>query len=149
MSALGKSTSPITSGASRGVDDDKIVGGDGAQAHSVSGIGLLGPVPVVAGAMQKASFVQALANRREIDVAELFVRRDGQLERGAFQMVDENFQIVGLHKSVLRRAAEKIIRMLHDKLIQGAEDATRTAHEPPPRRPARPARCQVEAIVPG
>ena len=64
-------------------------------------------------------------------------------------MVDQDFQIVGLNIGVLRRAGEKIIRVLDDKLIQGTREATNTAQELPLRLPARPARCQLEAIVPG
>ena len=33
-------------------------------------------------------------------------------------MIHQNFQIVRLHVSVLRRAPEKIVRMLHDELIE-------------------------------
>ena len=72
---------------------------------------------MVAGAMKKARLLQAFADRSEIDSAELFFRREWKLERGAFQMVDQDFQIVGLDERVLRRAAEEIIRMLHDELI--------------------------------
>ena len=50
--------------------------------------------------------------------AEFFVRRDGQFERGALQVIDKNFEIVRLDVGVLGRAAEEIVRMLDDELIE-------------------------------
>ncbi len=112
MSALEKSTSPITSVRVRDVHDHEIVRGHRAQAHGVRGIGFLRPVPMFAGAMQKARFGQAVAQIGDIHAAKRFARGDGQFERRAFQMVHQNFQIVRLNEGVLGRASEKIIRML-------------------------------------
>ena len=118
MSALEKSTSPITSVARRDVHDHEIVRRHRAQAHGVRGIGFLRPVPVLAGAMEKARFGQPLAKIGNIHAAKGFAGGDGQLKRGAFQMIHQDFQIVRLDERVLGRAAEKIIRMLHDELIE-------------------------------
>lgn len=68
---------------------------------------------------------------------------------GALQVFDENLKIFGLNVSVLGRASEEIVSMLHYKSLSGAEDPTNTAHELPVRRPARPALCQGEIIDPG
>src|SRR5260370_42153971 len=68
--------------------------------------------------MQKTGFRQARAKIGEVGVAEFFVWNDGQFECCAFQMIDEDFQIVGLDEGVLGRVAEEIIRMAHHELVE-------------------------------
>ena len=68
--------------------------------------------------MEEARFAEPFAEFWQIDVAELLVRRKRQFERGAFQMVDENFQIVRLNVRVFGRTPEEVVRMLDDELIQ-------------------------------
>ena len=68
--------------------------------------------------MEVARFGEALAKLLHVDRAEFLVGRDRQLERRAFQVIHEDFEIVRLHVGVLGRAAEKIIGMLHDELIE-------------------------------
>ncbi len=68
--------------------------------------------------MKETRFGKALAEIGKIDGAESFVRCNGEFEGRALQVVDENFQIIGLDVGVLGRAAEKIFRMLDDKLIE-------------------------------
>src|SRR6267154_381805 len=68
--------------------------------------------------MQIASFGEPRAKIGEIDIAEFVVRRDRQFERGTFQMIYQDFQIVGLDKGALRCVAEEIVRMANDELIQ-------------------------------
>ena len=102
----------------RSIDDDEIVGRDGTQADGIRGIGLLHPVPVAAAAMEVARFAKALAKLLHVDGTEFVIGRDRQLEGRAFQVIHEDFEIVRLHVGVFGRAAEKIIGMLHDELIE-------------------------------
>ena len=123
VSALEKSTSPITSALLPPVPCDvstitKLSEVTERRLTVSGGIGFLRPVPVLAGAMQKARFGEALAEFGNIHAAKFFVRRDRQFERGALQMIHQNFQIVRLDEGVLGRAAEEIIRMLHDELVE-------------------------------
>ena len=74
------------------------------------------PVPTIL--VEKPSFPELLAKFRQIDIAEPLIRRDGQLEGCALQVVDENLKIVGLDVGVFRRAPEEIVGMLHDELIE-------------------------------
>ena len=76
------------------------------------------PVPVRVGAMEETRFGEASAKIGDIHAAKCFARRDWQFKRGAFQVIDQDFQIVRLDEGVLGRAAEKIIGVLHDKLVQ-------------------------------
>ena len=69
--------------------------------------------------MQIAGFGQPFAQQFEIHVTESLSRPERQFECSAFQMIDQNFQIVRLDVGMLGRAGEKILRMLDDKLIQG------------------------------
>ena len=68
--------------------------------------------------MKEARVVEPFAEFWQIDVAELLIRRDGQLERGAFQVVDENLQIVRLNVGVLGRTPEEVVGMLDNELIE-------------------------------
>ncbi len=68
--------------------------------------------------MKETSLGEARAEIAEINVAEFLTRSDGQFKRGAFQMIDEDFQIVRLDESVFGSIAEKIIWMAHDELIE-------------------------------
>src|SRR5947207_6949431 len=75
-------------------------------------------MPVSTALMQKTGFTKLLAKLWEIDVTEPLIRRNGQLECSAFQMIDENLKIVWLNVGVLGRYTEKVIGMLHDELIE-------------------------------
>src|SRR5258708_38151913 len=68
--------------------------------------------------MKITSLGEPRAEIGEIDIAEFVARSDGQFERGAFQMIDEDFQVVGLDEGVLRSVAEEIVGMAHDELIE-------------------------------
>src|SRR6266567_3547581 len=54
----------------------------------------------------------------DIDDYEIFAGSNGQFERGAFQMIDENFQIVRLDEGMLRSVAEKIVGVSNDELVE-------------------------------
>src|SRR5580700_2939119 len=69
--------------------------------------------------MQEARLRQALAKCGQVHVAESLVGREGQFERRAFQMIDQNFEVVRLHVGMFRRPSEKIIGMLDDELVEG------------------------------
>src|SRR6266851_450243 len=101
------------------VDDHEIIAGHGTQADGIGGIGLLRPVVVFSGEMEKTSFGEPRTKIGQVDIAEFVAWSDGQFERGAFQTIDEDFQVVGLDEGVLRRVAEEIVGMAHDELIEG------------------------------
>src|SRR5260370_17165396 len=69
--------------------------------------------------MQKTGLGEPRAKIGQADIAEFVAWSDGQFERSTFQMIDEDFQIVGLNEGVFRRVAEKIVGMAHDELIEG------------------------------
>src|SRR5580698_2966466 len=50
--------------------------------------------------------------------AEFFSIANGKLKGGAFQMAEENLEIIGVDVGVLRRPFEEILRMLDDVLIE-------------------------------
>ena len=100
------------------IDNHEIVAGDRAQADGIGGISFLRPVIIFAGAMQKARFGQPRAKFLHIHIAKAVFGSDRQFERRAFQMIDENFQIVRLDERVFRSIAKKIIGIAHDELIQ-------------------------------
>ena len=101
-----------------GINNHEIVRGHRTQADRIRRISLLHPMPIPAAAMQKSRVGHPLAQARQIHVSEALFWRNRQFERRALQMVHQNFQIVRLHVRMLRRTPEKIIRMLHDELIQ-------------------------------
>ena len=102
----------------RDVDDDEVVGSDRAQADGIGRIGFLRPVPMVSGAVEESSLGEPLAELPQAHVAEFFFRGKRQLEGSALEVVDQDFQIIRLDEGVLGRAAEEIVRMLDDKLVE-------------------------------
>src|SRR5438552_71802 len=68
--------------------------------------------------MEKTGFGEPRAKIWEGDIAEFVARRDGQFERRAFQMIDEDLEIVGLDESVLGSVAEEIVGMANNELIE-------------------------------
>jgi hypothetical protein len=81
--------------------------------------------------------------------AERLAGGERQLERRALHVVHEDVQVVGIDERVLGRGVEEIRRVAHDELIDRRAAGHEHRGERPLRRPARPARCQVAAIVPG
>src|SRR6266576_1248326 len=68
--------------------------------------------------MEKTGLGEPRAKVLEGDIPEVVARRDGQFERRTFQMIDEDFQIVGLDESVLGSVAEEIVGMANNELIE-------------------------------
>src|SRR5258708_27922506 len=68
--------------------------------------------------MEITSVGEPRAKIGEVDIAEFVARGNRQFERGAFQMVDEDFQIVRLDEGMLGSVAEEIVRVANDKLIE-------------------------------
>jgi hypothetical protein len=68
--------------------------------------------------MQKLEIAQESAQIAGIVLAESFAIADGQLEGRAFQMRQQDFQVVGVDVSALRRAIEEVLGMLNDVLIE-------------------------------
>ena len=50
--------------------------------------------------------------------AERFAARERQLERGAFDVIDEDVQVVGIDERPFRRGVEKVRRVADDELIE-------------------------------
>ena len=73
---------------------------------------------MAAGVVEVARFGKPRARLRQVDFTEALVRADGKLERGAFQMIDENLEIVRLDERVFGRIAEEIVRVADDELIE-------------------------------
>src|SRR5712692_7383456 len=68
--------------------------------------------------MQKTSLSEARAKIEEVNIAEFVAWRDRQFERSTFQVIDEDFEIVGLDEGVFGSVAEKIVRVANDELIE-------------------------------
>src|SRR3981189_2721188 len=93
------------------------------------------PMPVSAALVQEPGFTKPFADLRQIHLAELLLRGERKFEGRALQMVDENFQVVGLNVGVLGGTPEKVIGMVHDELVQRCrrrdEYGARTPATPP------------------
>src|SRR5215469_13488487 len=70
--------------------------------------------------MQESCFAKLLTKAGKINIAKPLIRRDGQFECRAFQVVDKNFEIVRMDVGVFGRVAKEIIGMPHDELIEGS-----------------------------
>ena len=87
--------------------------------------------------------------RRIVDAVEQFAVLKGQFVGGALDVVEEDVEVVRVDERPLGRLAEEIVRWLTMYWSRGLDEATRIIRLLPPRRPARPACCQVLAMVPG
>jgi len=88
----------------------------------------------------------------QIFLAELFARRERQLERRTLDVVEQDLQIIGIDEGVLRRPLEKAAWVLDDELVDwpaaGHHDRHRARTAPP--RPTGPLPCRSDRIwVPG
>ena len=75
-------------------------------------------MPRATGVMQEAGFFEEAAQVGHVVGTELFAIRQRQLERRAFQVRQQDLQIVGVDAGVLGRLSEKIFRMLDDELVE-------------------------------
>src|SRR6185437_6526406 len=75
-------------------------------------------MPAIPAAMQITGFGEPLAKLRQLHLAKALVGTERQFKRGTLQMIHQDFEIVRLDAGMFGRAAEKIIRMLHDELIE-------------------------------
>ena len=100
-------------------DDHKIVGTDAAQGDRVRRIGLAGPVPLVAGAMDESALGKVLENLSE--------RRDRRIVSSApngssnvahCRWLMRIWMLSGLTSPRLRRLVQEVLGMIDDVLIQ-------------------------------
>ncbi len=101
-----------------GVDDDDVGSRGGAQADLFGRIRFGRPVPGVAGVVQDALILQEIEHLKRIDVAERIAVMEREFECGAFQVVDQNEQIVRVDQPVFWSTGKEVIRMLHDELVE-------------------------------
>src|SRR5260370_27707414 len=91
--------------------------------------------------MQESRLLQELAQRTGLMRAELFAVAQGQLERGALQMPEHDFEIIRIDIGVLWRPFEEVVRMLDNVLIE--RRARRNQH---PSRGGLPASSTAPAL---
>src|ERR1041384_3230171 len=68
--------------------------------------------------MEETAFAQKLAEFTSVMRPELLAILNGQLKRGTLEMTQQNLEIVGIDMRMLRRAVEKVFRVLHNILIE-------------------------------
>ncbi len=146
---LVKSVSPMTCSPSVTSTMTKLSDGHRSQTHRVGRIRFLRPLPLPVREVHEAFFAEDRQDLLHVDRAERLVGRERQFERRALHVVEQDVQIVGIDERMLGRGAEEEFRIAATNWSIGALEATSTAADRPDRRPARPARCQVAAIVPG
>jgi hypothetical protein len=101
------------------IDHRKIIAADGTQADSIGRIAVADPMPAIAGMVPQAEiFSQKAAELFERQLAEALAIADGQLEGGALQMAEKNFEIVGMDVGIFGRRAKEIIGVLDDVLVK-------------------------------
>ena len=105
-------------GLAGNIDHDEVIAGDGAQA---GGIGGVANRRSNARRRRNGGGSRALRGSRAeggVVRTEFLAILDGQLEGGAFQVGQQDFQIVGIDVGVFGRTAEEVIGMLDDVLIE-------------------------------
>src|ERR1019366_332476 len=81
-------------------------------------VGVAGPVPGAGGVVEESALFQEAADLAEIVLAEALAVAQGQLKGSALQVRQQDLQVLRIDVGVLRRAAEEVIGMLHDVLIE-------------------------------
>ena len=122
-----------------GVDDQEVVGGDGAQRDVVGRIGLRRPVISRPRAVQHALVLERGQLAAHLDGAEALGLADRQLEGRALEVVHQDERVVGIDPRVLGRRAEEIVGMRRHELIErraGRDQHRRRGFGAPPG-PAR------------
>ena len=123
-------------GLASDVDDDEIVRRDRSEADRIGGIRLARPRParpvIASAAIDDPLLGQNAEDLLQVVAAEPFIGGERQLERRAFDVIDEDVQVVRIDQRVFGRGVEEVRRMADDELIQRG---TRGDHHR--RRPAR------------
>ena len=113
---LAKHPVPVTGG----VDDDDVLRRAAAQAEGAGGKVLVTPVePIVLGVADVAVFLEHLEQGGRLVDAEPLRCGHRQLEGGGSQMVHQHMEVVRVHKPVLHRPIEEVIRMRCQELVDG------------------------------
>ena len=117
-----------------GVDHHDVFGIDRPQAHFVGRIAFRRPVPAVVRPVEHALFLEVLQKLFEIFAAESFAFFKRQLEGRAFDVVQQNEQIVGIDPAMLGRKRKEVVGIFHDELIEriAARDQNRQRLPRPP-----------------
>src|SRR5690606_6859448 len=104
--------------AVRHVDDDEIFLGRRPQGNRVRRKRLLHPVPAVLDAMQRFFLDQKFQHVLQRLPAKVLSLLKRKLIRSAFDMIDQDNQIVGVNARLLRRMLEKKLRIFDNVLIE-------------------------------
>ena len=100
------------------VHHHEVVTGHRPQADGIRRVTLRRPVPCAAGVVQEPCFFEETAQVAGLMRAEFLAIRQRQLERRAFQMRQQDFEVIGVDAGVLRRLAKEVLRMLDDELVE-------------------------------
>src|SRR5207248_714098 len=101
-----------------GLDDHEIIRTDASQGDRVRWIGIVCPVPFIAGSMNKTAVSQVLEDLGYVVTAESLVHCERKLEGGALQMAEQDLDIIGINETHLGRLAQKVFGMVDDELIE-------------------------------
>jgi hypothetical protein len=74
---------------------------------------------------------------------------NGSSKAGALHVVEQDVQVVGIDQRVLRVTRRRSTTGCDDELVDRRAAGHEHRRDRVDRRPARPARCHVAAIVPG
>ncbi len=105
-------------GLSGDVHHYEIVAGYRTQANGVRRVAIRCPMPRSSGMVQESGFLQKAAQVGGLVWSEFFSIRQRQLERRAFHVGQQDFEIVGVDTGMLRRLAEEVLRVFNDVLVE-------------------------------
>ena len=109
---------PVNS-AGGDVDDDEVIAGNGAETDGVGRVGVGGPMPGSAGVVEHAGLGQEVTHVTDGMGSEEFVVAEGEFEDGALEVVEQEFEVVGIDEGVFGRLAEEVFGVFDDVLVDG------------------------------
>src|SRR5262249_23110164 len=98
--------------------NDKVIAGDRAKARRIRRVRIAGPMPGAGGLVQKTGLLEKTAQFAGLVPAKLLAVADRQFEGSAFQMCQQDLEVLRIDIGVLRRTAEEIIGVFDDELIE-------------------------------
>ena len=121
----------------------EVVGADGPQAHAVRRIGVGGPEPAVAGAVEDPLLLEHPQQLFQVLGAETLTLPKRQLEGGALEVFDEDLKVLRVDQTPLGRPFEEVVRVLDHELV----DRCRVRHQH--RRRGAAAASRPARLLPG
>ncbi len=106
-------------GAPSDIHDHEVLLRNAPQINPLSWVGILHPVPAIPRMMNNPFLLEIFQDLLETLPPEALPILEGELECRTLYVAYEDEQVVGVDEAMFGRPPKKIVRVLHQELIQG------------------------------